>query len=339
MKHLLSLFILLLASLPSRGQTEPLPTLLHQAFELVTTVETQKYRYEQSFTFEADRPWEVEISVGEFSLKNGKGETMMYRLNLSDLDKRLINYEDDKNELTVALKTTRRQKLIRVTNEEGEVKYEDEVMLWSNEIDEAKALVDLLRAAIPSAENVWKESFSPGTTTEELNDWLTDQVSGTDEAGVSWSADAVLTDQVVVTVTPAGETTITYRFSLADVAAKSLELSVRKGEVSVAFGTIARTDLIQVEKDGMLDDYTGSLSLPVADIDAGRRLIQSLESAIPLAKKIRAARMPDPGSLEDGLSLLSELLGEVARKGEVVTPTITSTPVSTLTIKTMNTDK
>lgn len=339
MKKIFNLIIVVLITVPLNGQSDELSATLKGAANLITTVETQKYRYEQSLAFDEEQPWAVEISVGEFSVKNGKGETMIYQFNLSDLDKRLINYEDDKDELTVALKTTRRQKLIRATDEEGDVEYEGEIILWSNEIDDAKKLVELLRAAVPMAEEGWEQSFNPGTTTQELNEWLTENVVPTEDAEVGWSTSSEFVDQADLTVTPSDEEATTYRFSLADLATNSLELSIRKGAVAVEVGTVARDKLIRVEEAGQLEDYTNGVTVPVGSIDAARRLIQSLESALPLAKKIREARMPNPTDLEEGLRQLGELLTEVERKGEVVKPEITTEPVATLMIRTSDIDK
>ncbi|MEO0733786.1 MAG: hypothetical protein AAFZ52_13200 [Bacteroidota bacterium] len=333
---------LVLLTFSLSGQSSALTALLDQASEEVQTVETAKYSYEQSLTYADDKPWEITVTVAKTSLKNGKGETLTYHFNLSDLDARLVNYKDDKDEQTVVLRTSGKKALIRETDEDGDVSYTSELSLWSPEIDRAKALRDPLREAIPMATELWEADFSPGSTLAELHAWLTENlvpVTVDDEDfGITWEADPDLSDHATLTISEEDEAE-SYYFSLADLGKNALDLKVRKAEVFVELGTVSRHNLIRVSEGEEVQSYDNAISIPVAGVDEARKVIRSLESTLPLAKKAREARMPQTTGLTEGLNLLADLVTGAEQRGKVLTANLEATPVTTLTVTTTDKDK
>ncbi|MCP9234709.1 hypothetical protein [Lewinella sp. JB7] len=333
-RHLTGLLLPCLLFTSLAAQDAALPAVLGRVQEALETVETDRYRYDQELSFAADRPWEATVTITSVNRKNDKSETLTYALNLSDLDPRLINYQDERDRQLVVLKTRNRQNFIRVTEEDGSVDYESEVSLWSPEIDRAKTLRDLLREAIPLAESAWERDFTPGTTLPKLQRWLADAVQPFAEDGttreVRWSPGDPLADQVTFEITdPDKGTTTRYHFSLADVATNTVEVRVNRGSVSVEAGTVGGEDLI-LETDGEGSvKYTDEVEIPIAGIDEARRLIQTLTAALPLAREIRDARMPRPTEMNEALESLAGLVtgSETpdARTSAVLTPEALST--------------
>lgn len=338
MKAYYPLFIFCCLMTPLRAWGQALTELLDQAKQQVVTVETQKYRYEQSLEYATDRPWRITVSIDKSNLKNGKGETNSYTFNLGDLDIRTLNYQTDKDEQIVVLKCPKRKTLIKVVDDEEETEYDDALTLWSPEIDNAKALRDLLRAAIPLAQDQWKAYFSPDTTLVGINNWLTTNIKSDSRNDLSWSK-GKYNDHVVVRIEREDGEIIEYSLSLADVAKDAIALSVRKATVSVYVGATDKDDLFKVTEDGELVDYTNGFSLPAASIDQARMIIQSLENALPLARQLRKSRMPNPNSLDEGLKLLSDLLLPVTRKGSLLTPKMQPNRICEMVITKRDNDK
>ncbi|MEL7160958.1 MAG: hypothetical protein AAFN92_09370, partial [Bacteroidota bacterium] len=336
---LLPLFLLFTLSLSS--QPTALTALLEQAQAEIVTVETAKNSYEQSLTFNADKPWEITVTVSETSLKNGKGETLTYDFNLSDLDARLVNYKDERDEQTVVLRTRGKKSLIRETDEDGDVTYRSELSLWSPEIDRAKALRDPLREAIPLATELWEADFNPGSTLSEIHAWLADNlvaVTVSDkDYDVTWENDTDLPDHATLTVSEDGAEQ--YYFSLADLGKNALSLKVRKSDVYVEMGTVGRRKLIRVTEDEELKPYDDAISIPVTSVDAARKIISSLESALPLAKEAREARMPQATDLSAGLKQLSALVTGAEQKGKKLSAELSAEAVTNLSITSVDTDK
>jgi len=328
---ILSISFFLLPNLSAQNPT--LADLLDQLREEMISVTTQKYRYEQSLTYEADRPWAVEIEVGEYSLKNDRGETMTFNFNLSDLEPNLVDYEDDRDELTVVLKTSKRQQLLKAVGEDGKSEYEAEVTLWSSNIEHARRVVELLQKVIPMADTAWQKSFQPGETIEDLNTWLSGQAFKSSAATANWKPSPTMMDQVEVTVSGPEDEGVTYSLSLADIDQRKLTLEIRRGLVAVEAGTVDRVNLISVKEDGLTVDYVDVINIPVGSIDEGRRLIGALNEALPLAREIKAARMLAPLNLEEGLQVFSKLLTEVKRDEEILKVSMSATPLSILEIR------
>ena len=328
--------LLAITSLCTPLTAQELPELLQTAVEGVITVETKKYSYDQELTFDADQPWSLTLTTTRSGLKKGSGDPVTYSFNLADIDGRLINYEDDRTEQTVVLKTKRKLDVIKRTDADGDVSYDDEVVIWSPEIDHATQLRDALRAAAPLAEAAWVAAFQPGATLPELSSWLTKNITGvTTEDGaidVSWVPDGDLTDYATLSVTDEDGERRAYYLSLADVATNSVGLSVKGDEVTVELGMVGRQAIIRESEAGVITDYVDEVEIPVAGVDEARYLMQVLTTAVPLAVKVRKARFTEPTNLEIAQAHLLKAVNRpsLLAEGPVVTLAPGLTPVLTL---------
>jgi hypothetical protein len=344
MKYAILFIAIVLTTGPLTGQDLSLAAILDQVKEELGDVETEKYRYVQSLEYDAEKPWRVTINIEKVNLKNDKSVPQSFYFNLADLDQKLINIETDKEEQLVVLKCRKRQDFIRLTEEDGDLSYESELQLWSPEIDKATALRDLFRQAAEQGEAAWEADFSPGNTIEELNGWLKENVASVDiletTTSIEWEPDSELSDDVALTITSDdGEDVMAYKFSLADLSTSNLKLGVKKETVNVTVGTVNKASLIREESEGELSGYEESMTLPVLGIEEAGRVIQVLEAAIPLARKVREARMPSPESLDGALQELSELVTGAQRAGIEVEATLSPTPLATLELKITDTEK
>jgi hypothetical protein len=299
-------------------------THLNLAQEEIGTVRTDKYEYTQRLSYDAQRPWEVEISLIRSVLKNGKSEAESFVLNLADLDPRLIQYRDDRREQTVVLRTKGGQKLIEVTGEDGGVSYRDELSIRTLEIDQAKTLRDLLREAVPPAREAWEADFTPGSTLGSIQEYVSKSVTPLERNGRefshTWTVEADNEDVITYTVTDEEDGTDTnYRFGLSDLAVNSVQLKTSRNQLYVEVKTVAGEDLIlKSDQEGPVA-YINRLHIPVDGIEEGRRLVRSLQSAIPLAKSYRTSLLPQTGNMSEDLGALAELVqqAEVSHQIEV----------------------
>ncbi|MFK8165586.1 MAG: hypothetical protein AB8H12_24270 [Lewinella sp.] len=338
MKYAILFIAIVLTLGPLTGQNLNLAGILDQVKEELTDVETEKYRYEQSLEYDAEKPWRITINIDEVNLKNDKSVAQSFYLNLADIDQKLINIETDKEEQLVVMKCRKRQDFIRLTEDDGDLRYESELQMWSPEIDKATALRDLFRQAAELGEAAWKADFSPGTGMEELNEWLEENVVSVDIGGestaIEWEPDAELSDVVALTITSDdGEDVTVFKFSLADLSSSNLKLGVKRETVSVTVGTVNKANLVREENEGSLSGYENSMTIPVIGIEEAGRVIQVLEAAIPLARKVREARLPSPESLEGALQELSALVTGTQREKTNIEATLSTTPLATLALK------
>lgn len=329
-----------------RGQAAEFPTLLARVGDAIMDVETAKYGYEQSFVSNADQPWRATFTKAEINLKNGKTTTVSYAFNLADFDTKLIRVEDSRTELLLSLKTSRAENLIQVEEDGERENYVAEIEIHMADIDQARALEEYLEAAIPLATRAWEAAIQTGTTAAELHNWLAENIVAVaiDDERVDqfWTADASRPELVVFSQTEidakgSGEER-TYRFNLADLAKNAVELDIRGDRMRVGVATIGKADFILAAESEGKTQYTDAFYIEVADVDAARLLLRTLQAAIPLAEAATESRLPRPENLADGLTQLAAITTGAQTEDEVIRLSLSPEILTTLTEQRGNLD-
>ena len=130
---------------------------LDEITKSLTEVVTEKNTYTQQWEYDAENPYQINLRIITVSNKKGDSKTFLYQFNLGDIDKNQVRRKSDK-EMKVLLKTLRRQPFIKVFEDGEQQKYESEITLYCNNVDEARALEKLLKEAIPLAKIAWEKA-------------------------------------------------------------------------------------------------------------------------------------------------------------------------------------
>ena len=318
--YLSFLALLLCYSPPAAGQSASLSATLDELSSHIQTVETERERYEQSLTYDAGKPWRIEITVDEVERKRERRERTSYAFNLADIDPRAIKIETDEEEQLVILRCQKRRDFIRVTDDDGDVDYASELELHSSKIDQAKTIQSLFQEAARLGEQAWTDVFEPGETLTELSGWLQQNLKDVRLSEstwqVSWTPDGERPDLVTLNLDDGDDERHSYQFSLADLAKNGVELDVRGEEVNLELETINGQKLVRVKRDEELEDYEDEISIPVESIERARRSLQVFELALPLARAARDQRLTVPSELDAILPALVSTLTPVSRPDE-----------------------
>ncbi len=296
----------LTADIPS----DELPEILSQLAATVGEVKTAKTTYVQSFSYDREYLWRVELQVEVVNNRNGKTESLEYQLNLGDLDPNLIQVVSKSDEMTVRVGTDRKQSMIRYFEDGEQENYESELIIYAPDIDVAREIEKLLKAAIEPARVAWEASIHIEEDWPSLCERLKTAAgparSANDRLEQHLGFDETYPDRVKLAVREAAKGgNYVYHFSLADLSATKLEMDVRGTDVMVRAETGRKREFISLEEEGVLSSYEDEVVFYFDEVDEARVMLRLLQTAIPLAESRRAQRLPSPAGTEEALQALT----------------------------------
>jgi len=305
------LFLLFMSCITSlNAQTDAsLEELLTTLSGAIGEVPVSKDTYKQSLTYDAKTPWSVKLAITMVDRK-GREEQHEYFFNLADLDKHTIQIESGKDEQVVEMEIEGERDYIRYVEDGEDEEYTDELEIWATDIDNARKIEKTLEAIIVPAREAWEKAARVDGSGEDLKEWLVNKVGKVvvDEEQILQKVtfDEKIKDRLSIEVdnTDEGEKT-TYSFSLADLNPRKVALEVKGGKLFIEGETNKGIDFIEVYEDGQLESFDDQFSFFVSDIDEGRQIVLVMDSLIRYGERELEKRLPNPGSLEEGLELLA----------------------------------
>ncbi|SDK31259.1 hypothetical protein SAMN05421823_102421 [Catalinimonas alkaloidigena] len=285
---------------------EPLATLQQQVKE----VATDKNTYEQALSFSADKPYLLELTRKEID-KKGKESQQRYVFNLGLMDKNLVRRNTSQGLMRISARSGG-QPVIK-EYEDGELDgFTDELELYCTDVDNARAIEEALKAAIPLAEEAWKSTIAIPTELAPLRQWITDQVQNVEAGDATYkqalspeeghAARGVLTRQK--STSKGLEDEERYEWNFGDLHEPSVTMKVSGKLISVKANIRQNKKFVRREEGGELKGFDDEISLYAADADQAQVLVQGLRDLIPLARAASEKLLIQPTSTAEGLTHL-----------------------------------
>ena len=280
----------------------------------INDVETARVIYEQSFDFDKNQPWKVTFTVTETNTKNDRSSTHEYSFNLGDLDKNNIKIRSSKQDQEVELNTRRNNDFVKHVEDGEQQNYEDEVTIWGQDIDNARAIEAAIEASILPAREAWEAANKIDGSATALKEWVAKQIGAVQledgEVQQNLQYDDQYPDRIQFDLTQENskgdEEQLSYRLSLGDLNAKKVELEVDGQDISIALNTTRGKTYIEVFEDGQLEELEDEFQVYVSSIDQGRQMINALETLIEEGQKELKNRTPKWNSYEEALKALTD---------------------------------
>ncbi len=284
----------------------------------LSQISTKKSDFSQSFGIQAGE--NEQCMVWYQKTPSGKGEEERFEFNAADLNENRIEFDTQRDLVVVSASVKGKKDLIRAY-EDGEVKgYTDEVELYAASVEEARKLVDELKALAKSCGEKMDKQAGLGSdaSKEELLAYLTEHVKeveiNDERIEQSFAFDPQKTSLITYTMTdvPESETSI-YRFNAMDLNFAKINFDTDKTQVVIKAETKARRNLIQVEENGELENYSSKMQLISASIENARNVSAVLKALARLSEKEGETAMTlrsdnDPSA---AIAYLQEHIGEV----------------------------
>ena len=309
------LFFFLFLSLPFfLSAQSDLGSAIDEISGLISEVQVGKDYYEQDLNFNSAKAYLLEFTITETDSK-GRTDSDSYSWNLSHIDPKLVRWEDSRDKITVVMSCGRKD-YIRKYNE-GEMQgFENEIVFLASDIDNARALVDKIKAAIPLAEAQWEKDSELPQDYEGLKSWVAKQVTSASfedkKIDQSWKFESGHPSRLKFTQSEEGGKSgdETFMFNLADINPNDLKVQVRGEMVLLELSTKGNNRYIQVEENGQAGNYASDCQLAFAEIDEALVFSKALENLIKMAVEKQSALFPKATTVDQAMEGIKANLKE-----------------------------
>ncbi|GAA4401437.1 hypothetical protein GCM10023187_15610 [Nibrella viscosa] len=305
--QLLRLMLPVLLSQFAFGQA-PLPATLKQIAEQLKPVNGASQSFEQSLTFDATRPYLVTTSVKETD-KKGQATVNEYAFNLADIDPGNVNFEAKKDLMTLTLKTRAKQAFMALKENGTQKNNTSQLVLYGIDAENARALAELFRKAIPLADAQFVADAKLPDTYDGLIKWIGSNLDaatgGSDALQQSTELDKTnpLLMKLLQSRTEKGKSIERqYQFNIADLNPQRISLDVEGSTVLVRLENKDR--YIRLRKNGQWEKNTDAVEVRCLTAQKARITQMAWQKLLPLAAKqleAQQAKAVQYTSLNDGL--------------------------------------
>ena len=290
-------FIYMILSFSSVANANSLPKLLTDLSNTIPEIESEKTTLSQVFDYNRKSPHNAAFLLINSNNKNDKVDETEYEFNLADLDPDKIRYETGRKAMTVVASTYDGQKQIR-TSKNGEViGYKNKIEILATDIDNARAIIKLLKQVQPIAENNWNRSVGVNfdnfsQVRRKIQGLVIEATDGERYIEQKFSLVDGREDELVmsqsITDKKGNEVTREYRWSMADVLPYSMSQDAGK-VLKLPVGL--ENNLIRVAQDFEQKNYQKNIKIFSEKADDGRLIRKLLLAMVEPSKKAIYQRM------------------------------------------------
>lgn len=308
---LIWIIIFILSVTPAISQK--LEAILTELAAAMQEVSDERNNYIQSVNFEVSKPYRVTFVCRDVILKDGKEKEHRYELNLADLDKNLVRRITTSKILAVSLGVQRSVNAIKYFQDGNQQNYQNSFQIRAKDSDNMEQIEQLLRAAIPLAEELWEGSLEINMNSlSEMLGWLRKSIGkvavGEDMFAQSLSS-AEREDLVRLEVEEVSEKVrkmTTQQFSLGDLQEQRITYKIQGSKIVVEAKTKENRNMVTLEQDGEQQKYVSGIQILCNDLDEAKQIVLVLQKAVPLAAASLTSVTPQPASLEEAFALITE---------------------------------
>lgn len=306
----------LLAQGALRGQVEALADLLGK-------VQVRKDQYDQMLLYQPDAPYRITLQVTEID-NRGRETRMKYRVNLGLLSVGEIDLDEGRDRLEITIGGGR-EPMVQMLEEEELAGYEKELVFLATDIDNARAIRDLLREIVPLARERWETDAALPTTYEDLLHWVSERVVDVEfedeRYGQTWTQ--LDHPSRIQFAQEADGDRYLYVFNLADLSPSDIEMDVRRTEATVELRTNDRRNYIQVTENGERDNFDDDFDIQCPNAEAAQVLAYGLRKLPGLARELPANQAKKYSTQAQALRALQAAITDFNHGGYYVRQSLT----------------
>ncbi|MCI0751735.1 MAG: hypothetical protein L0Y35_07845, partial [Flammeovirgaceae bacterium] len=290
----------------------------------VGAVQTASKSYEQQVS--SPQPAVIKYSYDEVDQK-GARTNYAYEFNLADIDPYAVREQAQKDVIQVICAVRNKQKMVKVSKNNETQSYDDQVIILAKDIDNARAIAEIVKKAIPPAEKVMASKLKLSGY-DNMVAWLTSNIKDVSLGTKSYVQKVSKTNFVgglefiqKESDAKASKEDV-YSLNLADINLNSLTFKVTGNKFAVAFETLEKAKYIGLRSNGEIKPYVNDISIYTNNVDEARDIKTVLNMVVPQALEKVKADMPNPASEVDALQKMKALVSNVAYGPKQITQTI-----------------
>lgn len=303
------------------AQTGELASSIEQLQRAVVTVQTGSKTYEPRIS--TLQPGVVLYAYDETDQK-GNHTTYSYEFNLSDIDPYAVREQTQKDVINVILAVRNKQKLVKVYKNNEVQPYDDQVAIIAKDIENARAISDIVKKAIPPAEKITANRLKLSGY-DAMISWLTSNVKNASAGSKSVTQTLTKTDNpgglLLTQVESDGKTSNEeqYTFNLADINVNTISFKVSGNKLGINFETLQKDKYIAARKNKEVKPYVNEVTINTNSVDEARDIKTVLTMAVPLAAEKVKGDMPVLNTEKAALDKVQAFASEVDLGGKQVT--------------------
>lgn len=287
-------------------------------------IASKKSEFSQSFGIQKGE--DEQCMVWYQKTPAGKGAEERFEFNAADLNENRISFDTRKDLVIISAAVKGKKDLIR-KREDGEIEgYTDEVKLYASSIEDARKLVEELKAMATGCSEKMEQNSGLGEEAgkQELLDYLTENIKeveiNDERYEQSFAYDPQQSSLITYTLNDVGESErYIYKLNTMDLNFAKVDFNTNRAKIVINTETKAKRSLIQVEKNDQLENYASKMQLMAPNIESARNLAAVLKALAKISSKEGETAMTlrsdnDPAA---ALDYLAENIGEVVINDDV----------------------
>lgn len=286
--------------------------------EGIRKVTVNDQSYEQSFISNADYIPVMKLEITDIN----EGEVIIYELNAADLNPAEIEFDTDDAFVTIEAKTRGGRELIKVYKS-GELDgYQDELMFYTEGIEDARKLVEAFQFYVQESEKISAKEIIDIDNTGDLkmlNDFIATHLKDVALEDENYKQRfAYQSDKpylVTMTIEEANEGEVEENhFNLADLNQNAVSFDTDGNQVVIEMVTTGENELIKVLENGELDEYDDDIEFMANGIEEARYLVEAFKKAIQMSKEMQDKDFIEGNaspSKTETVNFLQSAIGEV----------------------------
>lgn len=274
----------------------------------------------------------IQFSVLKYTLievdEKGKRNETIYEFNVADLDPYVVREETKKDIIYLSLTVDNGQKFIK-EYQNGEVKgYTENMLMLTKNIDNARILKDLIKKAIPIADEIMSNKLS-AKTYPEMENWLTQNVINAAGSNKTYNQTLVALEDfpgnyrfIQAAITSKSSKEIQYVFNIADININSLKFKISGSSFSLGFQTKRKQKLIKVSENGVPSGFKNEIEVFANNVEEARDLKSILTKAVPLAEELVGESIQKFDDLQEAIKYLTTYVQNIDYGDELIQQSI-----------------
>lgn len=210
-----------------------------------------------------------------------------FTFNLADINLNTINFKVSGNQFGIGFEMNQRLKSIQSVKDGKKKPPVDDLVIFTNSVDEARDIKTVISLVVPLAANKVKADIPLLKTQAEalktLESLVKDVKLNERTFGQSLRGQCITT---LTIVEQSASTTVKngYQFNWMDINPNTIQIKVSGEKMGIELPVLDKKKLIMKYKNDKLDGYENELFLYVEDIEIGRRLKNAIEKTIASCK-------------------------------------------------------
>ena len=282
---------IMLNKLSLNGYNEMLSWLAANVKDATYSDET----YAQSLQPDSEFAGKVNLSIVETGRSSKQAD---YSFNLADINVNTVRFDISGSEFGLEFETKRKHKLIKYA-EDGESKpFIDDIIIKTNNVEEARDLQTVLTLIIPEAEKQVEASFPKFTNKEQalaaVSSGTKTLIYGDDTYEQTFNSDC-LAEYVITEISESKSDKKQHNFNWIDINDKVIDYDISGSKMYIDLITNKKQKLMKVIENGEVDPYDESFKLYCEDAENARRLLYAIKESVTLCRKSYRPEVPSEG--------------------------------------------